>query len=153
MTHEPSIYINGGDTVWLELVFQRDWAQFYVSKIIFKRLRGKKLVFLDLWDITNLRILHQLTCSQLPSNPLNTRYRLIFQKVEQIYLRYEYLPFFWNTLLKDIHALVSQISRKKIIKIQEIYPTFFQTIASISFKNASHLFTRYAKCNFIIWTF
>ena len=33
------------------------------------------------------------------------------------------------------------------------YPTFDQTMASISFKNVSHLFTRYAKFNFIIWTF
>ena len=150
MTYASSIYINCSNIVLLELVFQRDWAQFNVSKIIFKRLRRKKRGFLDLWDITNLRILHQLTWSQLPSNPPNTRSRLIFHKVEQIYLRYEYLPFFWNTLLKDIHGLVAEISRKYFIKIQEIYPTFCQTIASIFFKNVSHLFQRFAKFNFLI---
>ena len=82
-------------------------------------------------------------------HPLQT----YFYKVEQVYLRYEYLPFFWNTLLKDIHTLVTQISRKYFIKIQEIYPTFCQTICSISCKNASYLFQRYAKFDFIIQKF
>ena len=58
MKHEPSIYNNDGDTVLLELVFQRQWAYFHVSYIIFKRLRDKQRVFLDLWDITTLEILY-----------------------------------------------------------------------------------------------